>query len=69
MKLKPCPFCGTGDWHVMPHFVRGFGVQISCQHCGASGPWICLNKTPDYPEEEQDLATKKWNERSDDGND
>ncbi len=64
MKLKPCPFCGCNDQHVVDWLIEKFDAghvaRIHCQKCLAHGPGK-------YSEVSQDDATrqasKAWNNR------
>jgi hypothetical protein len=47
---KKCPFCGGNPLHM--------GWYVCCMDCGAKGPSIEMNESPD-------LAVEKWEKRLD----
>jgi len=64
IRPKRCPFCAS--YYLMPYYLAGTAVQ--CGRCGAIGPMVSLNKLNPEPNEEHFEAVKKWNERSEHGN-
>lgn len=60
--LKPCPFCGSNDIHLITtgeQFVTGY--RVYCLDCHAKGPSIAWK--PDRRDENEDKAKRAWNTR------
>lgn len=56
-ELKPCPFCGGDDAHVIWDFVEdGVDYYAECTDCWCRGPW----------EPTLEKARNAWNNRSGD---
>lgn len=64
MKLKPCPFCGSG--YVIKNTTMRY-TQVCCQNCGATiTRGLSCGKCEDFDEAEEMFgkeAVEAWNRR------
>ena len=64
---KSCPFCGGKELY-SSHGTEdreGTPCNISCESCGAQGPWLYL-KNSELKEELPKRAVYVWNQRYED---
>ena len=67
MNKEPCPFCGSLDltYQISTEDREGIPCNISCQDCGANGPWVYVSEEEiDLEPEELPISPLKlWNKR------
>lgn len=61
---EPCPFCGSLDlgFQISTEDREGLPCNISCQDCGASGPWTYV-KEEELERELPIIPLSLWNKR------
>lgn len=64
MNKEPCPFCGSLDlgFQVGTEDREGWPCKISCQDCGANGPWTYV-KEEELERELPIIPLTLWNKR------
>lgn len=68
MKIKPCPFCGSGAELYYVYGRNGYFTKVECDVCGAQSKVFGFGKNEELPEKwYEELPAMKaiayWNRR------